>query len=157
MVNRDFFKDSKFVQIAWLGFLQSKDTKKVISNVPMFIYENKADGYGKIVCAPKVPESWTAKFKGKTKAEKISIGKILSEGILNHSIGEKNFNIYSFFSSADDLNAIPNAQKINTPKFPSTVYIYLKTGSKWNLVTQKLIKNVADYSDLQFKTANGIL
>lgn len=156
MVNRDFFKDSKFVHIAWLGFLQSKDTKKVISNVPMFIYENKDEGYGKIVCVPKDPQNWTSKFKGKTKAEKVSIGKTLTQGISNNSIGEKDFNIYTFFSNLNDLTANPNLQ-VSVPRFPSTVYIYVKSGLKWNLVAQKLIKNVVEYSDLQFKTANGIL
>ncbi|WP_146202955.1 hypothetical protein [Pedobacter paludis] len=156
-INRDFFKDSKFVHTAWLGFLQSKDTKRVISNVPMFIYENKAEGYGKIVCVPKAPDNWTAKFKGKTKVEKISIGKTLTQGILNNSIGEKDFNIYSFFTNADDLLANPDFSKPSTPKFPSTVYIYIKAGTKWNIIAQKLIKNLAEYSDLQFRTANGVI
>ncbi|PWS26038.1 hypothetical protein DHW03_18500 [Pedobacter yonginense] len=154
--SRDFFKDTKYVHTAWLGFLQSKDSKKLISNVPMFIYDNKADGYGKIVCVPKSLEGWNAKFKGKTKAEKISIGRTLFNGILNNSIGDNNFTIYTFFTNTNELDNTADLQKGSYPKFPSTVYIYEKTGTKWNLVTQKAVRTVAEYSDLQFKIAKGL-
>jgi len=139
---KDLFNNRKFITASWLGYLQSREEKRVISNIPMVLYNAPEEGITKIICIPKFPKEWNAKFKGKTKAEKVAITKTLAIGILNHALGEETFNIYALLQAS-------NTKKKNTGEFPSIVKIYVNAGNAWNEIGEKKIRNGAEWKKLQ--------
>ncbi|WP_316829642.1 hypothetical protein [Pedobacter aquatilis] len=142
-LKKDLFDNPGNIKASWLGYLQSAKANKSINNVPMFVYKDEQSTYAKIICVPTKPVLWNTKFKGKNIPEKISISKTLTQGIINHSFGEKNFIIYAFVQQSDNVNS-----------FPATIYIYRNTGKKWNPVSQKKVNNAASYQQLQYDVAD---
>ncbi|RZK24687.1 MAG: hypothetical protein EOO43_07295 [Flavobacterium sp.] len=139
---KDLFNDRKFITASWLGYLQSGEEKRVISNIPMVLYNAPEEGITKIICIPKFPRVWNAKFKGKSKTEKVAITKTLAMGILNHALGDENFNIYALFQTS-------NTKKKKGVEFPSLVKIYMNSGYVWNEIGEKMIRNDSEWKKLQ--------
>ncbi|GGI29121.1 hypothetical protein GCM10008119_36060 [Pedobacter mendelii] len=149
---KDLFSNPNKITASWLGFLQSGKEGKYISNVPMLIYNDLKLGSAKIICIPKSPDEWNAKFRGKSKLQKASITKTLLSGIINRQIGEKYFKIYALFQLLN--NKKYGTVKNSTQAFPSTVQIYLNKGDTWRKIDQKKVLNVLEWQRLQYHLAS---
>jgi len=151
LLEEDLFKRREDIKVSWLGNLKSAKTRKALTNIPMFVYQNKQFVYAKIICVPVNMSGWNAKFKSKSIKEKASISKTLSQQLLNHSFGEKFFTIYAFLQQGNNLNT--DKKNNDTATFPATIYIYRNAGSKWNRITQKVVSSSVAYQQLQYDIA----
>lgn len=152
---RDLFTEKPNQIISWLGYIKS-DLKDGISNVPMFIIED-TDTYAKVICVPNKPLDWNSKFKGKSSAQKVSITKTLVQGVQDRSIDAKQFNIFAFVQQAINTKNRVRRNKMPDITFPSKIFVYMSSGKRWIKITEKIVANIADYGNLQYKTAKAAL
>jgi len=148
----DLFEKPEDIKLSWLGDLQSDNTDRHITNLPMFIYRDGQSTYAKIICVPKSLPKWNEKFKGKNAKEKASINKTLALGIINHSFGEKTFSIYAFLQQ-DNKKGILVDKNNNVTTFPATIFIYRNNGTKWTQLAQKIVASSKAYQKLQYSIA----
>jgi len=151
-IEQDLFKNPVYIKASWLGYLQSAKTNKYISNVPMFIYKNTQSAYAKIICIPAQLDNWNAKFKGKSIAEKTSITKTLTRGIIGHAFDKKQFAIYAFFQQQNDKESQLDKSN-NITAFPVTIHVFKNDGTKWSSIAQKIVANRLAYQQLQYDVA----
>jgi len=151
-IEQDLFQNPVDIKAAWLGYLQSNKTSKYISNVPMFIYRNTQLAYAKIICIPAQLNDWNAKFRGKSIAQKTSITKTLTRGIIGHSFDKKQFAIYAFFPQQND-KGIQFDKNNNITTYPVTIQVYKNEGTKWSFIAQRKVANSLDYQQYQYDVA----
>lgn len=152
IIQQDLFENSAYIKTSWLGYLQSAKTKRYLSNIPMFIYQNTQLAYAKIICIPAQPDNWNFKFKGKSTSQKNSITKTLTQGIIGHAFDKKQFAVYAFFQQQNDKDGQFNkTNNVNT--FPVTIHVYKNIGTKWNPVVQRRVANQLAYQQLQYDIA----
>jgi len=151
-IQQDLFENPVYIKTSWLGYLQSAKTRRYVSNVPMFIYQNTQLAYAKIICIPARPGNWNTKFKGKSIAQKNSITKTLTQGIIGHAFNKKQFAIYAFFQQQNVKGRqFDKTNNVNT--FPVTIHVYKNIGTKWNPVLQRRVANQLAYQQLQYDIA----
>jgi len=150
-IEQDLFQNPIHIKASWLGYLQSAKTNKHMSNVPMFIYRNTQSAYAKIICIPAQPDIWDAKFKGKSIAQKTSITKTLTRGIIGHAFDKKQFAIYAFYQQND--KGIQFDKNNNITTYPVTVQVYKNDGTKWNFIARRKVANSLAYQQYQYDVA----
>ncbi|WP_316795008.1 hypothetical protein [Pedobacter agri] len=155
MKGKDLFDKPNEIKAGWLGYLQSKNSVKKFSNIPMFIL-NKFDGtYAKIICIPTKPEKWNSKFIGKTTAEKVAISRTLIQGIHAHSFGENIFKVFALVQNLEQTKPTSLNKKSVQIKFPCKITVYLNSRFQWNPVLQRVVIDDNAYQNLQYELARN--
>ncbi|WP_231491720.1 hypothetical protein [Pedobacter sp. Leaf170] len=152
---KDLFGKTSDVKAGWLGYIKSNKSSVRLTNVPMLVL-NKADNmYAKIICVPKKPSEWNAKFIGKTNLEKASITKTLVTGIYSHALGANVFKIFALVETIIQPEQKSVVKKDLVQKFPSKVTVYSNSGNNWIQIVEKTIYNSAEYQDFQYEIAKN--
>ena len=155
----DFFMDPQYLKGGY-DEIHSFDFKYRSGPLPGLRYVKPGTGIAYIICYPDNLEKWTARInaiKGRKlryEDQEKEVSKQVME-IAQRPALQKQFRIYAFFISANDVAEQDTKQrKSSVPKFPCNVSVYKKSAAGWTFIKKAKIKQLRDYADLNYRVIN---